>query len=96
MTNKEKYYKLALNILNSDFKNFVLQNNILTEIDIPIDDSREYWLALNLQPMREISLFERVSCYPFLRAPEESPKKINKIIRRIRESGNKALLKGIE
>lgn len=95
MENKEKYYRLARNILDSKFKTLISENNTVTEIDTPIDDIREYWLALDIHPVKEITIFERVSCEPILSVSEESPKKINKMIRRIKKLGNKELLKGL-
>lgn len=95
MTSKEKYYRLAQNVIASKFKVLISQNYTVTEIDAPIDEIRKYWLALDLKPVRELTIFERVSCEPILIVSEESPKKINKMIRRIRKLGNKELLEGL-
>lgn len=93
MTNLEKFYKLALNIVNDENKVVGYFDNDFSYIKVP---NLHYEVLLNYSEPKVIELINRDTSNTILYAYESNPNQINEFLLKIRAVGFNDLLDGIE
>ena len=93
MTDLEKFYKLALNIVNDENKVVGYFDNDFSYIKIP---NLNYEVSLDYSEPKVIKLINRYTNNTIFCAYESTPYYINEFLLKIRVAGFNDLLDGIE
>lgn len=94
MTNKEKFYKLALKIMNASVEkyavtvSYILGSRVWVDIDLGINESIIFQDAIGDEPMK-ITYQDGEGMFPvYYECSEENVEDIDKIIYRLKQGHN--------